>query len=186
MPGEAIGAEAYAEVVAGILEFFDRPPVVVGHSFGGRVAVCLAAKHPQSVASLVLTGAPLIRLETGHRPPASYRLARWLNSTGVLSDDRMERLKKRRGSTDYRAASGTMRDILVKVVNESYEGQLGRIESPVHLLWGADDRDVPVSVAEAASAILADVTLEILPGVGHLVPTQAPARLATAIERAMG
>jgi len=133
----------------------------------------------------VLTGVPLIRLETGRRPPAVYRLVRWLNSIGLVSDQRIEREKKRRGSADYRAADGVMRDILVKVVNESYEGQLGRIDNRVHLLWGADDMEVPVSVAEAASALLSNSKLEVLPGVGHFVPLEAPAELRHAIDVAL-
>ncbi|MGD2061719.1 MAG: alpha/beta hydrolase, partial [Acidimicrobiia bacterium] len=64
-PEAVIGADSYADIVAKILDSFDRPPVLVGHSFGGRVAVCLAAKHPRLVGDLVLTGVPLIRLETG-------------------------------------------------------------------------------------------------------------------------
>ena len=185
VPGEVIGADAYADIVAGILDFFDRPPVLVGHSFGGRVAVCLAAKHPERVGPLILTGVPLIRLETGRRPSAAYRLVRWLNQVGLISDDRLEREKQNRGSADYRAASGVMRDILVKVVNESYDGQLPRISSPVHLIWGADDADVPVSVAETAQPLIRDVSLEVLPGVGHFVPIQAPDALREAIEKAL-
>jgi pimeloyl-ACP methyl ester carboxylesterase len=185
VPGDVIGADAYADIVAGILDIFDRPPVLVGHSFGGRVAVCLAAKHPEQVGPLILTGVPLIRLETGRRPPAAYRLVRWLNRVGLISDDRLEKEKRNRGSADYRAASGVMRDILVRVVNESYEGHLGRIAGPVQLIWGADDTDVPVSVAETAQSLIRDVSLEVLPGVGHFVPIQAPDALREAIGKAL-
>ena len=184
-PESAIGADAYADIVAKMLDSFDEPPVVVGHSFGGRVAVCLAAKHPERVGPLVLTGVPLIRLETGRQPSPAYRLARWLNRVGVLSDERMEREKRRRGSDDYRAVSGVMRDILVKVVNETYEGQLMRISVSVQMLWGERDEEVPLSVAEAAQALIPDSSLEVLHGVGHFVPLEAPGALRAAIERAM-
>jgi pimeloyl-ACP methyl ester carboxylesterase len=80
-----------------------------------------------------------------------------------------------------------MRDVLVTVVNESYETELAGIGCPVAFVWGADDTDVPVSVAEAARELLsaeaADVTLEIVPGVGHFTPTLAPASLRAAIQR---
>lgn len=184
-PDHVIGAEAYADVVARILDFFDRPPVVVGHSFGGRVAVCLAARHPDRVGPLVLTGVPLIRLETGRRPSPAYRLARWLNRIGVVSDERMEKERRKRGSDDYRSVTGVMRDILVKVVNETYEGQLMRIGVPVQMLWGERDTEVPLSVAEAAQALIPDSSLEVLHGVGHFVPLEAPEALRAAIEKAM-
>ncbi|HMK62450.1 MAG TPA: alpha/beta fold hydrolase, partial [Acidimicrobiales bacterium] len=46
------------------------PAVIVGHSFGGRVALQLAVARPDLVAALVLTGVPLVRSsEPGRRPP---------------------------------------------------------------------------------------------------------------------
>jgi pimeloyl-ACP methyl ester carboxylesterase len=177
-PTEVMGAEGYAASLEPLLDHFEIPPVLVGHSFGGRVAVCLAAANPGRVERLVLTGSPLVRLAPGRKPSLAYRIVRGLNRAHLVSDDRMEALRQKRGSTDYRAANGVMRDVLVKVVNESYEPQLRSLSVPVVLLWGADDRDVPVAVAERALRLIREgggvAELEVLPGVGHLVPIEAP------------
>ena len=75
-----------------------------------------------------------------------------------------------------------MRDILVKVVNEGYEPQLRKLRNRVLLLWGENDNEVPVAVAEKALRIIRQAggtaELEVLPGVGHLVPTQSPQAIA--------
>lgn len=177
-PADPIGAEGYALLVRPVLEELDTPIVLIGHSFGGRIAVALGGSDPGSVASLVLTGVPLVRREPPRRPGLGFRLARSAHRAGLLSEDQMERLRRRRGSADYRAATGVMRDVLVVAVNESYHHQLAQIQAPVRLVWGAEDAEVPVDVAERAATVLADagvpVELEVLEGVGHLVPIQAP------------
>lgn len=99
----------------------------------------------------------------------------------------MERRRRRHGSADYRAVTGVMREVLVRVVNESYEEELARLDLPVHLLWGADDREVPVEVGEKARTLIATggapVELEILEGVGHHVPIRAPGDTRRAVDR---
>lgn len=187
-PAAATGAAGYAAGVVEALQALGGGPyVVVGHSFGGRVAAVMAASRPELVTGVVFTGVPLIRSRSAGGPSLGYRWLRRANRLGLVSDDRMERERRSRGSADYRAATGVMRDVLVTVVNESYEAELARITCPVALVWGADDRDVPVSVAEAAREVLAvagaDVTLDVISGVGHLTPALAPAALRTAIER---
>ena len=184
-PEEVLGANGYARLVAPVLDAFETPPVVVGHSFGGRIAVCLAAAHPDRVASLIISGAPLVRLAPGRKPSVTYRLLRFLHQVGLIGDVRMEEIRRSRGSADYRAATGVMREILVKVVNESYEDELTRLKSRVILLWGEDDGEVPVAVAERSLRIIrqagGSAELEVLPGIGHLLPTQAPETISRAL-----
>lgn len=187
-PAQAIGAHGYARLIAPALDLFDGPPVVVGHSFGARVAVALQPDRPGSCAGLVLAGAPLVhRPGRRRKPPLAYRVARAGHRLGLVGDDAMERRRRRHGSADYRAASGVMRQILVQAVNESYEKELAGLDLPVHLLWGADDREVPVEVAEKARSLIeaggAPVELEILDGVGHHVPIRAPEALRRAVHR---
>jgi pimeloyl-ACP methyl ester carboxylesterase len=185
-PHEPIGAHGYAGLIAPALDLFDRPPVLVGHSFGGRVAVALEADHPGTASALVLAGVPLLRSSRDPRRPAlAYRALRAAHRLGVLSDERLERERRRRGSADYRAVSGIMRDVLVTAVNESYEEELARLGVPVYLLWGEEDLEVPVGVARRAADVIAEAgghaRLEVLAGVGHLLPLSDPAALKRAV-----
>ncbi len=184
-PPEAWGAARYAEVVAAVLDEMDEPAVVVGHSFGGRVAVQLAVMHPERVSALVLSGAPLVRRPgaTPVKPALGYRVGRVLHRRGVLGDRAMERLRQRHGSADYRAAEGVMRQVLVRVVSETYEEQLAAITCPTELVWGDDDPHVPLAVAHAACRLLADATVTVVPGAGHLTPLTAAGELRAAVER---
>ena len=183
-PDRATGAEGYAGVVAAWIEQLPDPQVLVGHSFGGRVAVVLAATRPELVAGLVLVGVPLLhRLDrTARRPSIAYRLVHLANRAGLISDERLEREKRRRGSDDYRAATGVMRDTLVTVVNESYEDFLLDVVCPVVLVWGAGDSEVPLEVAYRAGALLDYADLEVVEDCGHDVPGEAPDRLRAVIE----
>ncbi len=177
-PDDPVGAEGYAAMIAPVLDEMADRVVVFGHSFGGRVAVALAAAHPGRFDRLVLSGVPLLRIRPPAPPSVGYRLLRWAHRHGIVSDVRMERIRRRRGSADYRAARGVMRDVLVQVVNESYEEELGRLRRPVDLLWGAEDTEAPPEIAHRARDLLVSagvpVTLEVVPGVGHDLHRERP------------
>jgi pimeloyl-ACP methyl ester carboxylesterase len=189
-PAAGMGARGYAAQLAGLVESLassGEPPVLVGHSFGGRVATCLAASSPSAVAGVVLSGVPLVRASMPRgRASLRYRAVRAAARFGLLSESRLEAARRRYGSADYRAATGVVRDVLVATVGESYEAELAALRCPVALVWGADDTTAPLAVAVAAQRLVPAATLEVLDGVGHLVPTEAPERLAAAALAMLG
>jgi pimeloyl-ACP methyl ester carboxylesterase len=193
-PERAWSTAEYATALAPLLDAAAGPVVVVGHSFGGRVAVHLAAQHPGRVGGLVLTGAPLFSPNGSSRPPRPplrYRLVRGLARRGLVGEDRLERLRRRYGSADYRAASGVMREVLVKSVAEGRDGcyvqSLHALTCPLELVWGALDTAAPPAVAEQiAAAAGGPANLVVLEGVGHMTPCAAPGHLRAAIERVAG
>ena len=184
-PPEPWSTLQYAEWIAPIVDELAPGAVLVGHSFGGRVAAHLAAQQPERIGALVLTGVPLVANPARRptRPPLAFRAGRALHRKGVIGDRRMESLRQRYGSADYRAADGVMRGVLVQAVNETYEVPLAAYPGPVELVWGQDDREVPVAVAEAAATIGQQAVLTLCPSAGHLVPTSAPDCLRAAILR---
>lgn len=177
----------YASLLARALDTISGEPLVlVGHSFGGRVAAVLAAEYPNRVRGLVLTGVPLVHRSSSRRSPWGYRIVRELHRRGVIGESRMEAARQKYGSSDYRNSSGPLRDILVTLVNESYEQELEHIASPTALVWGENDLEVPESVARRGVELLtsaASVTLDVVSDTGHLLPTERPVELAGHVRR---
>jgi pimeloyl-ACP methyl ester carboxylesterase len=180
-PTRAWGSEDYAELIAEAVATLGKPQVVLGHSFGGRIAVKLAASRPELVSGLVLTGVPLFQRESS--PALPYRAVRWAHKRKLVPEKLMERMRQRYGSRDYRRAQGTMRSVLVKVVNEKYEDDLTQIKCPVELVWGQDDTAAPPEFAERACTILGDAHLQVIEHVGHMTPLSAGDALHDAIGR---
>ena len=186
-PPEPWGLAAYADAVRPVLEEMERPIVLLGQSFGGSVAIHLAtASGPEAVRAVVATGSPLVRSRGTGKAPLSFRLARWLNRRRLFPDSKMEELRNARGSADYRAATGVMRDTLVRVVNEDVAELLPRLQVPLELVWGEEDRDVPISVATATMALAPSAHVTRLAGVGHDTPLQAPDAIRGALARLAG
>jgi pimeloyl-ACP methyl ester carboxylesterase len=178
------GSREYAEALVPVLAEMADQVIVVGHSFGGKVGVHLAAIAPQNVAGLVFTGVPLFRAAPPQRPPLRFRAVRRLAKSGLVSDDRLEKHRQKYGSADYRAASGVVRDILVKVLSEDYAEPLSQVKCPVELVWGDNDTAAPLVVAERIRDALPNgAHLVVCPGAGHLTPMSVPNELRAAIER---
>ena len=184
-PPEPWGSEEYARH---LLPLFDEPGVLadrivlVGHSFGGRVGVHLATLVPDRIERVVLTAVPLLdRQGRRSKPALSFRLARLLHRFGLVGEARMEALRQKYGSPDYRAAEGVVRAVFVKLLAERYGEQMAAISCPVDLVWGDADTDVPIEVAERARPLFPSARLVTLPGIGHLTPTEAPRQLAEVI-----
>ncbi len=169
-PDDVWGTEDYADLVAEAIAAY-APIVIVAHSFGGRVAVRLAARRPELVRALVLTGVPLVRLAPPTRPPLAFRVARWANARGLLSDQRMDALRNERGSADYRAAQGVMRGIMVRAVNENYDDELAVLAGttlPMRFVWGAGDTAAPTEAGRVA-AERAGAPFRTVDGCAHLL-----------------
>jgi pimeloyl-ACP methyl ester carboxylesterase len=181
-PPTAWGSHDYAAAVLPVLEEMAPDVVVLGHSMGGRVALQLAALAPERVRALVLTGVPLpLQGDARVAAPRGFRLIRRLRRLGLLSEDRLEAARQRHGSADYRAASGVMRDTLVRVVAERYDEVLSAVGCPVTMVWGDDDTAAPLAMAHAAEARLGAARLVVCPGAGHLTPLSVPEVLAQAV-----
>jgi pimeloyl-ACP methyl ester carboxylesterase len=144
----------------------------VGHSFGGRVAIGVAVRHPHRLNRLVLVDSAGIKPERTwryHLRVRGFKAGRALLGLAPVPRWRqaaLDSLRRAFGSTDYRDA-GTMRESFVRVVNEDLRGLLPSIQAPCMLIWGENDPDVPVSDGRIMAREIPGARLHVLPGAGH-------------------
>lgn len=186
-PDGVWGTEEYAELVKKILDAWGLKNInIIGHSFGARVALRLAHRHPEYVKTLVLTGAAGIRIQ---KPvPLSRKIlvktGKFFGNLGAPGRMVKEAIYKKIGSADYLAA-GAMRPILVKVVNEDMRDILPDITQPVHLIWGENDRDTTLEAANIMHAGLKNSTLAVIPGAGHYAFLDKPEEFYQLLAKAL-
>jgi pimeloyl-ACP methyl ester carboxylesterase len=146
--------------------------VLVGHSFGGRLSVRLAAQYPELVKALVLIGTPgvprkrtpleQIRLTSIRTAVAIAKRVDGLIGTRLFA----HYFAPRFGSADYKAA-GDMRKTFVKTVNEDLTDEAKKVRCSALLLWGADDREATLDQAHTYQSLFSDSQLHVFPNKGH-------------------
>jgi pimeloyl-ACP methyl ester carboxylesterase len=149
----------YMETVHDLLkELGINNPIMMGHSFGGRIAIVYASKYP--VNKLVLFGSPCVRHEYKSFKQSLFKTMKKVKVFKPL----VNVMKKHVGSEDYRNATPLMRDILVKTVNQDLSEYAKKIKCSTLLIWGENDVAVPVSEAKELDDLLHDSALIVLPG----------------------
>lgn len=167
-PSSSLTIYDYVEILEELLNSLKiRKPILMGHSFGGRVAILYAARN--STEKLILFGAPCVRHERKSLKESILKTAKKMPGMGKIA----EYAKKYMGSTDYRNASPVMRETLVNVINEDLSKYAKKIQCPTLLIWGTNDTEAPLEEAKELEAILVDGGLVELPGLSHYAYLEA-------------
>lgn len=167
------GVEEYTRTIEQLVrELGIKNPILLGHSFGGRVGILYASRHPE-VEKLILVDAAGIkpkRTFTYYRKVYTFKAIKWLMYLTLGKKEAENRLDARRakaGSSDYASASPMMRRILSKVVNEDLTDRLPLIKAPTLLVWGSNDTATPIADARKMEQLIPDAGLVEFDGCGH-------------------
>ncbi|MGL4819976.1 MAG: alpha/beta fold hydrolase [Bacilli bacterium] len=146
-------------------------PILVGHSFGGRVSIYYSSRNPVRKVILVdSAGVKPKRKLNYYVRVYSFKLAKQLLKLPGLRKDEakhLEALRKRFGSSDYRSASPVMQQSMVKVVNEDLQFLMPKMAAPTLLVWGENDTATPVGDAKIMEKLIPDAGLVVLKDCGH-------------------
>jgi pimeloyl-ACP methyl ester carboxylesterase len=177
----------------------------VGHGIGGGIAQALAVHHARRVSHLCLTDCVAL----DDRPAIGGRLARtMLPIARFLPSKLLLAILRRdiaRGYVDPNhsersidlylrpfcdaaghAAIVTHIEALARDGMADLTGRLSNVSAPTSLVWGQQDRVVPVSVGRRLQAAIPGATLDVIAGARHFTPEESPRQIADAIAALLG
>ena len=160
-------------------------PVLVGHSYGGRIAIVYASERP--VGKLILVDSAGIKPRRSLKYYAkvySFKAAKHLLPL-VLGRKKgaeiIDRMRGKSGSADYQAASPVMRRVMSTSVNQDLRHLLPDIKAPTLLIWGENDTATPLRDARLMERLVPDAGLVSYPGCGHYSFLERPAQTTAVI-----
>ena len=173
-PPTVWGTENYARM----LHFFCtklqiKKPILVGHSFGGRIAVYAGKIFP--IEKMILVGSAGIKPNRGlwyYMKVYTFKTLKLICRLSIFQPCREKLLdffSKKWSSKDYRNANDLMRKILIRIVNEDLKKYMSQLKIPVLLIWGENDITTPLKNAKMIHKLIPNSGLAVLKGAGHYV-----------------
>lgn len=186
-PPSVWGVEQYTRLIEGMsTQLGLKNPILIGHSFGGRVGILYASRN--IVSKLILIDA------AGVKPKRSIKYYIKVYSFKAMKHlmrliygkekaaAKIEAQRARRGSSDYASASPKMRAILSRCVNEDLQSEMPKIKAPTLLIWGENDTATPMRDARIMERLIPDAGLVSFPGCGHYSFLDNPIQFAAVLK----
>ena len=205
-PTADYSVDAYVRFVAAVLDKLQTPHVVLGgNSLGGDIAWRVALAMPQRVAQLILVDAagypkqpqeiPLgfaLARTVGVRTALQYLLPRGLVLASVRSvygDPTKVTPELVDRYYDMALRSGNRRALVQRLESMQGEDESDRIRLlhvPTLVLWGAQDRLIPVSFGRRFAQDIVGARLIVFDGLGHVPHQEDPVRTVSEVQRFLG
>ena len=169
-----------------------EPTLLIGHGFGGWVAAELATMNPSALRGLVLVGAAGLKPDEGEIADHIFFTFSDYVKEGFHDAAAFEEFFGADGSKEHKELWDFSREMTSRVTwkpwmfNRQLAPLLPEVDVPTLLVWGAEDRVVPLDCGRQYEAALPNARLEIVPGAGHLVELEAPDTLASLITEFAG
>lgn len=143
-------------------------PIILGHSFGGRIAIKYASVS-NNIKKLILVDSAGIKhfksINTYLKIIKYKYLKFYYRKTKNIT--KYNQLNKNSGSNDYITLSNTMKGTMTKVLKENLKPRLKKIKTETLLIWGKDDKTTPYVDAKIMNKYISNSGIVSFDNVGH-------------------
>lgn len=171
-PPEVWGVEEFTAFMEKFVSKLNlNNPVLIGHSFGGRIALLMASRR--DVSKMVLVDAAGIKPKRNLKYYWKVYTFKLIKNIILLlygkkrGSEKIEELRSRKGSADYKNSTPIMRAVMSKCVNQDLKHIMPDIKASSLLIWGENDTATPLSDAKIMERLIPDAGLVSFPGCGH-------------------
>lgn len=171
-PQEVWGVEDYTQAIEALVKELNIDnPILLGHSFGGRISILYGSRN--KTKKIILTDAAGVKPRRSMKyyiKVYSYKTIKHLMPLifgKKKGGELLDKYRGKSGSSDYNQASPMMRAILSKCVNEDLKHVMPQISAPTLLIWGENDTATPLSDAKTMEKLIPDAGLVSFSGCGH-------------------
>jgi len=176
--------ESFVEKISEKHPEFKKSIFLVGHSFGGRILIKIAARRKIPLRGIALCAAAGLKSDTSLKVQMISSVSK--SAARLMDILKLSRLKDPLRNlyyhllrqNDYLKVPRTMRDTFRKVIEEDLSKHLSEIKVPTLVIWGKEDRIVPIKQAYRFYQGISCSELKIMPGVGHSPQLEQPDNLA--------
>lgn len=182
-PDQAWAIEEYSRFIALFVKRAQlKKPVLLGHSFGGQIALHITAQNPELIEKVILVAPAIIRDRQFDNPSLRSRLAFLLGKGKKYAPQWLrKKLASFFESPDFRGLSSRMQGIMKKIIKQDLRHICPSISVPALIVWGDRDRLTPIQQGYELNRLIKQSLFEVFPGVSHGVHLQIPRQLATLI-----
>lgn len=171
-PVSVWGVEEYTVMLEKFIRILNiENPILLGHSFGGRVSILYSSRNKTHKVVLVdAAGVKPSRSLKYYLKVYSFKIYKKLLPFLIGKEKASKKIEAKRnkaGSSDYNAAQGIMKQVLIKVVNEDLCHVMPSIKASTLLIWGENDTATPVKDALKINKLIKDSGLVVFKGAGH-------------------
>lgn len=140
--------------------------LIMGHSFGGRVAIKLQSIYKKANYLILVSSAGLKNYNLINKIKVfKYKIKKWF--LYKISKQKYYQLIKTSGSPDYIELSDTMKETFKNIINEDLQNCLKKIQIPTLLMWGSQDKTTPLKMGKKFLKKMNNSELVVLKGCGH-------------------
>lgn len=154
-------------------------PILIGHSFGGRIGIILTGLYKLNIKKMILIDAAGIKRKKTLKSKLKQIIYKCLKRLGKVLPKKirviyLNKLISIFGSTDFKNLDENIRKTFIKVINEDLTKYLKKINTSTLLIWGENDGDTPLDDGKLMNIKIEDSGLIIIPNAGHFPYLEYP------------